>query len=201
MSHYPSIHNYPDFGEGVLVISAGNHQILGVGHHEIVFPIRSYNHHLVSLSQFLVLKLFGLAFSETIPSLLTYLSIASIITRGLYLLFRKRSSAGKYITCVDFVVCYDQNCLISGDNIMDYIMSSVILLSTLLLRAHNIWPLVFNLFLYWSIFRRLWPIVGEDSASNMQLGKIVLRTTLCYWFGQMSYFSTVSRAAYYSNFS
>lgn len=75
----------------------------------------------------------------------------------------------------------------------DYALCAVMLLASLLLRLHNVWALVFNLYLYWSIFRQLWPIMNEDGgkveSSNFQTGKIVLRTTLCYWFGQMAYFS------------
>ncbi|XP_039252036.2 GPI ethanolamine phosphate transferase 2, catalytic subunit-like isoform X2 [Styela clava] len=103
-----------------------------------------------------------------LPALLSYLSVVLVLGRGIFLKSRK----------------------ISGTKTMDYIISSVILLSCLLLRPHNVWALVINLYLYWSVFRLLWPIVEEDSTySNLQIGKIVLRTTLCYWFGQMSYFS------------
>nr|CAB3264862.1 GPI ethanolamine phosphate transferase 2-like [Phallusia mammillata] len=94
---------------------------------------------------------------------------------------------------------------VSRQQALDCMQTIVVLLAALLLRPHNHCVLAFNLILYWSLFRVLWPVVVEGNLKLMDLSMLelrslkhsgfvstseaVVRITLACWFGQMAYFT------------
>jgi len=92
---------------------------------------------------------------------------------------------------------------------IDCLQTCVILLSSLLLRPHNLAALALNLLIYASLFRLLWPVVLEERLELLDRkllelarprfgvtpGQAVVRIAMAYWLGQNAYFSLVSVAA------